>query len=218
MFSTSAKLALFFLFSIAAKGICLAQNQNSFLEKKRESDAPIPLYKSISEILTENWWILTLAGGLVTTIILVFWLRRHFRKDAIGETEIPTRDPYEEAIEALDALDAECQRMDAKPFVFRLSEVIRVYVERCFALPAMELTGEEFLREVAEHKFFRKRYDDLLHDFIDRSDMVKYSRESIDGEGLRLLLDSAVHFVKDSHRRLEKEAMKTKDQLSEEMR
>ena len=108
--------------------------------------------------------------------------------------------------------------MDAKPFVFRLSEVLRVYVERCFALPAMELTGEEFLREVAEHKFFRKRYDDLLHEFVDRSDMVKYSRESIDGEGLRLLLDSAVNFVKDSHRRLEEEATQTKDQPSEGMK
>jgi hypothetical protein len=107
--------------------------------------------------------------------------------------------------------------MDAKPFVFRLSEVLRVYVQRCFALPAMELTGEEFLREVAEHKFFSKRYDDLLREFVDRSDMVKYSRESIDGEGLRLLLDSAVHFVKDSHRRLEEEATKTKDQRSEGM-
>ncbi|MBT6849774.1 MAG: DUF4381 domain-containing protein, partial [Opitutae bacterium] len=172
MFPASAKLALLSLFSIAKKGIGDAQNDNSYLEKKRERDEPIPLYKSVSEILTENWWILALAVGITITIIFVFWLRRRMSKAETAEMAIPARDPYEEAIEALDALDAECHRMDAKPFVFRLSEVLRVYVERCFALPAMELTGEEFLREVAEHKFFRKRYDDLLHEFVDRSDMV----------------------------------------------
>ena len=128
----------------------------------------------------------------------------------------PVMFPYEEAIEALEVLAAERDRIEAKPFVFRLSEILRIYVEQCFAVPAMEQTSEEFLREVAEHKFFRNLYHDLLHDFIDRSDMVKYSRESIDGEGIRRLLDSATHFVKDTHRRLEEERAHAESQPAEE--
>ena len=217
MFSASFKLACLSHLSIALKGMAYAQNENSYLENKRERDEPIPLYKSLSEILSESWWIPALAGGIVLTIIFAFWLRSRLKKSESAEKSIPARDPYEEAIEALNALEAECHKMDAKPFVFRLSEVLRVYVERCFALRAMELTGEEFLREVAGHKFFRKRYDDLLHEFVDRSDMVKYSRESIDGEGLRLLLDSAKHFVIDSHSRLKEEATTTNDKPSEGM-
>ena len=104
MIPASAKLALLSLFSIASKGIGYAQNDNSYLEKKRERDEPIPLYKSISEILTENWWILALAVGIAITIIFVFWLRRRLSKAETAEDTIPSRDPYEEAIEALDAL------------------------------------------------------------------------------------------------------------------
>ena len=95
--------------------------------------------------------------------------------------------------------------MAPKPFMFRLSEVLRSYVERRFELPALEQTGEEFLRETVEHKFFRNHYEELLREFIARSEVVKYSRQSIDGEGLHLLLNSAIHFVKDTHRRLEEE-------------
>ena len=58
MIPAAAKLALLSLFSIASRGIGYTQNDNSYLEKKRERDEPIPLYKSVSEILTENWWIL----------------------------------------------------------------------------------------------------------------------------------------------------------------
>ena len=104
MIPASAKLALLSLFSIASKGIGYAQNDNSYLEKKRERDEPIPLYKSVSEILTENWWILALAVGITITIIFVFWLRRRLRKAETAEMAIPARDPYEEAIEALVAV------------------------------------------------------------------------------------------------------------------
>ncbi|MFP6886633.1 MAG: hypothetical protein VB997_03695, partial [Opitutales bacterium] len=188
-----------------AKTATFAQGKDHFLDLKRECDEPLPLYKSFSEILLENWWIWATLAGSALLAGFVYWLPRHLHKGQGKEELLSLRDPYEEAIEALEVLAAERDRIEAKPFVFRLSEILRIYVEQCFAVPAMEQTGEEFLREVAEHKFFRNRYDDLLHDFIDRSDMVKYSQESIDSEGIRLLLDSATHFVKDTHSRLEEE-------------
>jgi len=172
----------------------------------------MPLYKSAWEILEENIWIFMAIVCFALLLAFGWWLRKHFRKRASKEDEEPQRDPYEEAIEALNSLDEKRKRMEAKPFTFRLSEVLRVYVERRFDLPAMELTGEEFLLEATEHKFFRNHYDDLLREFIDRSEVVKYSRESMDGEGLRILLDSASHFVKDTHRRLEEETAVTESQ------
>ena len=66
---------------------------------------------------------------------------------------------------------------DPKPFVFRLSEILRVYVERLFKLPAMELTGEEFMREIATHSFFKNRYESTLMEFIEQEDRIKYSKE-----------------------------------------
>ena len=67
----------------------------------------------------------------------------------------------------------------------------------------MELTGEEFMREIASHSFFKNRYDKILQEFVDQGDRIKYSKEnSADGQ-MNLLLETALHFVKDTHEKLE---------------
>ena len=173
-------------------------------EDNLQRDSPLPLYKGTWEIIQENWLFPTISLGVILLCSIIWWLRKKMKcANSSEDGEKLERDPYEEALEALYALDAKRKGMEAKPFTFRLSEVLRVYVQRRFELPAMELTGEEFIREAADHDFFRNHYDDLLREFIDRSDIVKYSRESIDGEGLILLMNSATHFVRDTHRRLE---------------
>ena len=65
----------------------------------------------------------------------------------------------------------------------------------------MELTGEEFIIESVSNPFFQN-YEDLLREFVDRGDRVKYSKETADTNETNLLLDSALHFVKDSHSRI----------------
>ena len=112
---------------------------------------------------------------VVATILMIglgWWLYRYSRKSSSSEEAQLSRDPYEEAMEALEELQAESRRMAPKPFMFRLSEVLRSYVERRFELPALEQTGEEFLRETVEHKFFRNHYEELLREFIARSEVV----------------------------------------------
>ena len=66
----------------------------------------------------------------------------------------------------------------------------------------MELTGEEFIIEIASNPFFSNTYEDLLKEFVDRGDRVKYSEETTDTSKINLLLDSALHFVKDTHSRI----------------
>ena len=187
------------------------QAKERFLtEEEIRKDDPLPLYKSFWEIASENWWIPATIATLAAIALAGWWLVRKLNRE---ETEVemitPLRDPFDEAIESLAKLETRRERMEAKPFVFQLSEILRIYVERQFSVPAMEQTGEEFLREIAEHKFFVKRYDDLLRNFIDRSEVVKYSKQGMDGEGLRLLHQSAQHFVEDSHARLLEERSRT---------
>ena len=66
----------------------------------------------------------------------------------------------------------------------------------------MELTGEEFMKEIASHTFFRNRYDKILQEFIDQGDQIKYSNEKTDDGQMKLLLNTALHFVKDTHIKL----------------
>ena len=126
----------------------------------------------------------------------------------------PPIDPYREALENIDELQQSHPRLHPKPFVFRLSEILRVYVEKLFKVPAMELTSEEFMREIVSHSFFRNRYEDLLREFVDRGDRVKYSTESMNQEEMNLLLNTALHFVKDTHLKLEEEIEQTESNPS----
>ena len=69
-------------------------------------------------------------------------------------------------------------------------------------MPAMELTGEEFIVEIASNPFFSGNYEDLLQKFVKLGDRVKYSKEVTEGSQINLLLDSALYFVNDTHNRL----------------
>ena len=69
-------------------------------------------------------------------------------------------------------------------------------------MPAMELTGEEFIVEVVSNPFFSGNYEELLREFVNLGDIVKYSKETTEISQISLLLDSALYFVKDTHSRL----------------
>ena len=67
-------------------------------------------------------------------------------------------------------------QLEPKPFVFRLSEILRIYVQRRFKMPAMELTGEEFIVEIVSNPFFSGNYEKLLREFVNLGDRVNTPR------------------------------------------
>ena len=183
----------------------LAQDPASYLlEQSFEKDAPIPIFKHWIDILRENWIPLLL---LLLTILLgiAIWYFLKNRKQKVEEKiETTPTDPYEDAIQAISALQKK-KSLAPKPLVFRLSEILRVYVERLFHLPAMELTGEEFIREVAGHSFFKDRYEESLENFIRQGDRIKYSKQEVTEETTNQLLQLALHLVKDTKQKLDEE-------------
>ena len=106
------------------------------------------------------------------------------------------------------------KNINPKPFVFKLSEILRIYVERLFNLPAMELTGEEFLREISEHAFFKNRFEEVLKKFVEQGDSIKYSSDQNKGYDTKDLLDIALRFVNDTHQKLKSENL-SNDKVSE---
>ena len=183
----------------------LAQDPASYLlEQSFEKDAPIPIFKHWIDILRENWIPLLL---LLLTILLgiAIWYFLKNRKQKVEEKiETTPTDPYEDAIQAISALQKK-KSLAPKPLVFRLSEILRVYVERLFHLPAMELTGEEFIREVAGHSFFKDRYEESLENFIRQGDRIKYSKQEVTEETTNQLLQLALNLVKDTKQKLDEE-------------
>ena len=60
----------------------------------------------------------------------------------------------------------------------------------------MELTGEEFMKEISSHSFFQNRFEDTLSEFIKRGDFIKYSDDHCTSQATDQLLEIALNFVK----------------------
>ena len=173
------------------------------LDSDRLLDSPVPVSKGFFQIIKENTFLLTsIAFIFILTLLIIFYLRKR-KKTGIDDKKEKLIDPYEEALSAITALKEEQSILSPKPFIFRLSEILRIYVEKVFNVPAMELTGEEFMREIASHSFFKNRYDEILREFIRQGDRIKYSEENFEDGEMNLLMQTALHFVQDTHVKLQ---------------
>ena len=177
-------------------------SKSYLLEANRQIDNIVPIFKSFSQLIEENLFPIATIILLFLASVIIYFLIRKKKKTGTTQDEPPPTDPYEDALQNIEKLQSQRPSLSPKPYVFRLSEILRIYVERVFQVPAMELTGEEFMKEIASHAFFRNRYDKILQEFIDQGDQIKYSKESADDGEMKQLLNTALHFVKDTHAKL----------------
>jgi Domain of unknown function (DUF4381) len=94
-----------------------------------------------------GWWVWALIALVLLAAGLVWWRwrRRHPVQPAVT---VEPLSPHDEAYVKLDAL-AQGEGIAGKLYYFRLSAILRHYMERRFGLPAAEMTLEELLPELA---------------------------------------------------------------------
>ena len=179
-------------------------------------DSPIPVFKSLGQLAKENsLGILIVLTCLVCALLLFLYKKNINPIEETKKTE-PEIDPFTEALKQFDELSTLAPRPKAKPFIFKLSEILRLYVERQFKLTAMEKTGEEFIQEVSIHPLLRQRFEMPLREFVQRGDRIKYSAENFDSKELNSLLDSAREFVCEAQRDWEEKRQMDEERLNTE--
>ena len=164
------------------------------------ADSPVPIFKSFTQLIFENSWAILVVILLTAGSCLYYFLKKKDKPQNKADNISVPIDPYADATEQLNKLASANPRPKPKPFVFRLSEILRLYVERQFDLPALECTGEEFIRKVTVHPFLRKKFAEPLKDFVSKGDRIKYSSQSFHSKELDDLLISAQEFIKQAQR------------------
>lgn len=122
--------------------------------------------------LTWLWWLL---GALVLLGLaaLAWWLWRRRKQKPVEAPAPPPVPPEVEALQALDALAAD-GRLAAKDYYFRLSAVLRRYMERRYGFPAEEMTSEELLPMLATLELDSGLTREVKT-FCGRSDLIKFA-------------------------------------------
>jgi len=153
----------------SVKTKALAIEVVSILPKDKQfkdiKDAKGPLY-----YFEVNWAVVALAIFLAAVIIAVILYIRRKRKPAI-------KLPHETALEELEFMRAGFLRTsDVKEYYAGVSDCIRRYIERSFKLKAPEMTTEEFLGSLRESTALSLDQKDLLKDFLNACDLVKFAK------------------------------------------
>ncbi|GEM_PF-339104 len=145
-------------------------------------------------------WIL-----LVVAIALLSWyLVRYYKRRKPGESEMERAEPAEPAhVIALRELkqlksDSLWQKGYIKDYYSRLTEIVRIYIERRFGILAMERTSDEIIEELNKSNSVEPEVIDLLKECFSLADLVKFAKGQPGEAEHETSLNTAFHFIKAS--------------------
>jgi len=139
-----------------------------------------------------SWLWLWLALAAVGLIALLIFLWSWFRP----EKQLSPRTAYEQTLERLAKARALLREDDPMPYAVLVSETIRGYLGQRFQSPSTRRTTEEFLRQMeADSSTPLAGHRDLLRDFLQSCDLVKFARYQPTLAELEKVHERAVTFV-----------------------
>ena len=108
--------------------------------------------------------------------------------------------PHAWAEAELDRLAAEGLIEQARfhEFYFRLTDIVRQYIERRFSIMAPEQTTEEVLRQARASAVLGDEHKDLLGGFLRAADKVKFARHRPTVEEAESAFAAARRFVRET--------------------
>ena len=135
-------------------------------------------------------------GGAVVVALLVLLHRRRQQKEE-GPLLVPA---HEIAYEELRKLGKEnlIESGRIKEFYIRISDILRHYIENRFGLRAPERTTEEFLIELAGSNELDMKHKELLQDFLQRCDLVKFALYKPVTKETQGTFDAARRFIEET--------------------
>lgn len=138
-------------------------------------------------------WLTATVGAVALIWVIVLLLRRRSSR----ELREPAPAPHEWALTQLQLLVDErlIEKGRVKAFYYRLSEIVRTYIELQFGLMAPERTTQEFLEELRVSDRLSAGQKLRLGEFLASCDMVKYALHKPPTDEIDRVLKSARQFV-----------------------
>src|SRR5947208_12305082 len=137
-------------------------------------------------------WMIFAGAFLALTIVgLIVWLIVKGSK-----RPQPAQLPRDRALDALERIRDQIDRLNPYQFSIRVSDILRRYVTEQHGLPVTRQTSVEFLNALAKRPQFSSDEKLLLEDFLNRCDLIKLACHEATAPASRWLLEEATRFVK----------------------
>lgn len=152
-------------------------------------------YDAVPDWLAEYWWLILLIILLAAAVI---WAVMRYRKEGTVLKKKPEPTPYEVAIRSLRELKTKNlweQGME-KEYFTRLTDILRIYLEKRFGINAMEMTSREIMERLYDSDVRDKR--DYMRQILSVADFVKFAKvRPLPADNIAAY-DNAVKFVEET--------------------
>lgn len=143
--------------------------------------APLkPLLEPEFVIWDYIWWVLWPLIIVAVGLGIYFAVRyfTHKKKHGVVKPVEKSLPPYEVAIAALDLLNQKklWQEGKHKSYYTEMTDILRIYIEGRYNVPAMEKTTDEILEELRELQISQKSSYQSLTDVLTLADFVKFAK------------------------------------------
>ncbi len=167
--------------------------------------SPVALPEPVSHAWI--WWTAgaaTCLGGLIALMLAV----RRRRRRGPSTVTVP---PHQWAFAELERLieDDLIAAGDVHEFYFRLTDIVRIYIERRFQLAAPEQTSEEFLETMRGNSVLSAEHQALLIEFLRAADLVKFARYEPGKQEVERAFNSARDFIDETAERRKEVAIES---------
>ena len=153
----------------------------------------------LPEFLVKYWWLILLIILLISGGIYAYF--KWFKKGEVPfvkkqEVYIP---PYDEAIMKLTQLKSEklWEAGQDKEYYTRLTDILRIYLNRRFEINAMEMTTGQIM-DVLRKNEETLAVNDQLNKILDMADFVKFAKMRPLPEDNEVAYQRAVNFVNET--------------------
>jgi hypothetical protein len=135
------------------------------------------------------YWVALAVIGAIAIAILLWWKYRPHRL-------LSPKSAYELALEKLENARTLLREDVPMPYAVVVSETVRSYLGQRFQAPSTRRTTEEFLRQMeADRTTPLAEHRDLLREFLQSCDLVKFARYQPTLAELELVHQRATNFV-----------------------
>lgn len=141
------------------------------------SNPDTKLWDYLPDFIADYWWIFIIAMFIIAGCVIIYML--FIRKDR-KITLLPQKKPippYELALQQLSRLKDEklCERGQEKEYYTRLTEILRVYLDRRFGINAMEMTSSQIISTLHKRPE-TKESNRHMRQILEIADFVKFAK------------------------------------------